>query len=259
MAWTFIESNGNFVDKTSGSDHTLSLDATIAVGEIAIAVCVSDNRATASGESNDHTSITDVKSNTWVKIKEWTKAAGSAGDGVTSSLWYSVITTELLGSPTFDSVTIHFSGAITSKAFFVNSYSIAAGNTVLLAGANGNSGTSLNPTVTLSSLTSAEYLWLGSVGAEGPDSDAFTQDADYGHDTLFGTLGGANLSNVYTRNGDRIFTGTTDTYSPTLGNSRDYAAILGALQEVVSVSSPPKNRFNVEKLRRPSPKGTIYA
>lgn len=258
MAWTFQIHRGSANNKTSGTTISVSPSGTMVVDRIAIVRCVSDNPDDASSGNTNFHSVSDSKGNTWTKIREETiNPAGAAGSGATVSTFISKITTEIL---TTDNVTLTITIATTAKAIGIDEWSLAAGKTFSIVGINGAGGAGTTPSVALSGLPSTVYLFLGSVGVEGPIGDGFTQDADYGSTSDFGTTGGAAVTNVTDRLGRRIATLTGDTYNPTLGTSRDWAATLSALQEVDPPGEglPPKSRFNVEKLRRPSPKGTIY-
>lgn len=234
MAWTFIESNGSGTNKASSASLAFNLSAAIAVGEVAVSTWVTDNAGTVSGSSNDHATVTDAKGNNWTKIIEWTRSSGAAADGATVSLWYSKITAALAIG---DALTLTCE-IVVAKAGSIKSYSMAAGSSISIAGSNGASGSSTTPSVSLSGLQSGEYLWTGAVAAEGPNGDTYTQDADYANANNAGTTGGAADTNASLRNGDRIFTGTSDTFNPTLGILRDWAVVLGALQETAAQFPP---------------------
>ncbi|MEM2107835.1 MAG: hypothetical protein QXL10_00925 [Candidatus Bathyarchaeia archaeon] len=229
MGWSFIAHRGSANNKTSGTSISVSPNAAISAGRVLVVRCVSDNSGTTSGQSSEHTSVSDSKGNTYTKIREQRYSAGAAADGVVGSLWISRLTTAL---GTSDTITLTLGAAVTAKAIGLEEYSIT-GVGVSVAGANGNSQAATTaPTCTLSGLTSAEYLWLGHVGIEGPNTDAFTQDSDYANNTSFGTSGGNAASNVASRFGSRVYTGTSDTYNPTLGTARDCVTILAAVLEV---------------------------
>jgi hypothetical protein len=239
-AWTFIADRGTAQNKTSGNTLTLTPTATLAAGRVAVVRASSDNdsSATGDGESSRHT-VSDSAGNSWTKIREHTFGGGGAGAGVTHSLWYSVLGTQLTTSST---VTLTLGSAVTAKAMALSEFSVAEGLTVSLTAQNGNQGTGTNNvTVSLSSLTEQEYLFLGSVGTEGPNGDTFTQDSDYQSLASIGTTGGGGATNVSLRGGYRIATLTGDTYNPTLGTSRDWVAILGALR-AESGGPPPSRR-----------------
>ena len=209
----------------------------MSVGKILIVRCMSDNAdATHDADASLHSSVTDSRGNTYTKAKEWQFGTGGAGAGVTVSLWYCKVATALLEN---DLITLTLAISVTAKAIGATQFSIT-GASVSLAGASGVVGTGTTPSVTLSGLPSAEYLWLGVTGREGPTGDTVTADADYGFqaDLIEGTSGGNALTNVSDDHGGyRVATLTSDTYNPTLGTSRDYATILVAIQEVVEITT----------------------
>ena len=239
MTWTFIAHRGSGNNKVSGTTLTFNPTDNINVGQICLVLASSDNYTTVDNTETTQHTITDSKGNTWSKIKEKTKTSGSAADGVTHSSWWSKITTQIL---TTDTIQLTLANAVTSKCLGAFVFSIT-GSAVSLVGANSTVGTGTTlPSTTLSDLTSAEYLWVGSIGTEGPNGDTFTQDGDYANNTSFGTTGSSAAGNVSCRFGSRIYTGTTDTYNPTLGTARDCVDILGALKETV----PPTKKFTAE-------------
>jgi hypothetical protein len=230
--WTFVAHRGSANNKTAGTSISMNPNANLAVGRVIVVRCVSNNPPGASGETNYHT-VSSIPSNAWTKIREQTRSPGGTGnDGVTASLWICQITSQITTS---DTITLTISRSRTAKAIGADEFSIGTGNSISVVGDNAAVGNNRFPSVNLSGLTSAEYLWLGHIGIEGPNSDGFTQDADYANNTSFGTMGSGAASNVASRFGSRVHTGTSDTYNPTLGTSRDWVAILGAVQEIANV------------------------
>lgn len=232
MSWAFVAHRGSAQNKVAASSISMNPTANINVGEICVVRVVADNYSGASAVTNWH-SVSDNKGNSWTKIREHTiSSGGAANDGVTASLFISRITAQIL---TTDAITAAFnqsgfSFSPPAKAIGAAIFS-NGGGTISVVGANSAIGTGTAPSVTLSGLTSAEYLWLGHVGIEGPNGDTFTQDGDYANNTSFGTTGGGAVSNVASRFGSRVYTGVSDTYNPTLGTSRDWVTILGAVKE----------------------------
>lgn len=87
-------------------------------------------------------------------------------------------------------------------------------------------------TVTLSGLDSQEYLFLHLLGSRGPDTDAYTWDANWTQITGDGTTGGADTSNVQLRGGYRILTGTGASCTVTSDTAdRDYVQGMVALSQ----------------------------
>src|SRR5574341_1371608 len=227
MAWGTFAYRGNTSEKTSDTSIAISPTANLLVDEIIFVFCETDNSATTQGETTNH-SLADSKGNTWTKLIEFTRTAGSANDGVTASLWATKVTTQI---NTTDSITLTLASAVTAKLIQLQKTRVAAGKTFSFVNKASAGANSTSPSVTLSGLTSAEYLWFALYGWEGVAGDASTYDADYTAFGASGTSGGSAVSNVADESGYRIFTGTSDTFAPTLGNARDWAACLVAVEE----------------------------
>jgi hypothetical protein len=240
MTWGATNVRGTAANRVVASTHAVVVaNANITVGQIAMLRTATDNIATASGTSANHTAVTDSKGNSWTKLYEYTRSSGAAADGVTISAWATKVTTELVA--TVDTVTLTLSASVTAKAATLWQTSVGAGNTFSVAGANGANGSSTSPSVTLSGLASASYYWLGLIGVEGRATETTTADADYGvPEGKTGTDGGAvdpdNIRVYSTRRAN--FTATTDTYNPTIGTSADWAAALIAMSEVAESFGP---------------------
>ncbi|MBI2450802.1 MAG: hypothetical protein HYV52_00470 [Parcubacteria group bacterium] len=231
-SWAFVAHRGSANNKTGGANISVSPTASIPSGAFLVIRAASDNLSAVNGDNNEHTSVTDSKGNTYAQFVEFTNASGAAGSGVTVSMWGSILT---VGLGVADSVTVNFSGAVNSKVMALEEFSIGAGSTFSIAGTGTGSGSTNSPSALVSGLVSQEYLFLGQVGVEGPNGDAFTQDADYANNTSVGTTGGGAATNISSRWGSRITTLTGDTYNPTLGNARDWAAIIVAIKEIAPV------------------------
>jgi len=228
MAWTYVMATISAQNKVSSTTLSGYPFANLPVGAIIAVQCSTDNPAGPEGETNYH-SLSDSKGNTWTKIREQTRSpAGSAADGVTSSLWISQLTTEILTS---DTITLTVSTAVTAKTMSAHEFSAGAGNTWSVAGQNAAVGNTATPSVTISGLPSQEYLFLGQIGIEGPEADTFTDDPDYLWKIRTATYGGSPTSNIVANFSHRIATLTGDTYNPTLDPARDWATILGAIKE----------------------------
>lgn len=228
MAWAFVAHRGAGTNKAGAGTISVNPLANLVVGAIIILRGVSDN-ISGNGASTDH-GFSDSKGNSWTRIIEHTRSPGGVGnDGVTLSLWISQITIQI---NTTDTITFTWPG--TAAGMSIMELSVGAGNGYSIAGSAAATGTSGTPSVTLSGLSSTTYEWIGSLGVEGPNTDAFTQDVDYANNQNNGTTGGAADTNVAQRIGTRNFLGTSDTYNPTC-TSRDWVCLLTALLE----TTPP--------------------
>lgn len=235
MAWAFVANRGTAQSKAAVGTGTgtisISPTANLNSGAVIVVRANMDNQSTTSGPTTD-LSLSDSKSNTWTLIAEYTRSSGATNDGTTLGVWATQINTAIL---TTDTITMSNSfGTGDALAIAIEEFSVGASNGFSKAGANGATGSSGTPSVTLGSLSSTTYLWYGALGVEGPNGDTYTQDADYANNTSIGTTGGVAATNQALRCGTRIFSGTTDTFNPTC-TSRDWAIILGALLE----TTPP--------------------
>ncbi len=232
-SWTYVANRGTATEKTSDTSISVNPSATLDVGDIIFVFCVADN--VSAGPDTNHHTVSDSQSNPWTKIGETSPNLGP-GSGVTVSLWVSKLTTQLA---TTDTITLTVSSAVTAKAISVEEFTVAAGKTYSLVGADQNEGSGTGPTAAVSGLSSAEYLLIGMPGWEGTTADVSTFDADYTTFGTTGTSGGGATSNVAMWPGRRVATLTSDTFAVTLGAARDWADVLGAIQEVDEGAPPP--------------------
>ncbi len=235
-SWTPVTGRGTATEKTSDTSISVSPTATLATGTIQLVVCNTDDDGNGSGDTNAH-SLSDSSGNTWTKIKEESGSVAGAGTDVTVSLWMTKITSSI---STGGSITCTTANAVTAKAIGIYEFTVASGKTFSVVGTTANTFTAATTdALTLSGLTSAEYLWVGSWGIEGPSGDSYTEDTDYILRLSPGTSGGSAVSNVTALVSTRVFTGTSDTFDGTLGTARDGAKILAAIQEVDEGAPPP--------------------
>src|SRR5215203_6102342 len=88
MAIASVGTLGTGASSTSTSSFTFTTATnTLAAGDFALLIVVSDNIATVDGASSNHT-IPSGGTGTWSKLGEYTNTVGgAAGDGCTTSLW----------------------------------------------------------------------------------------------------------------------------------------------------------------------------
>jgi hypothetical protein len=241
MSFSYVSARGIAETKTTGTTVPVSITGDIPLGALVIVCGVCDNLATVQGATTA-ISVSDSQGNAYTRIAEYTRTDGSAADGIIAGYFYSILTTALTVAAV-DTVTVT-TPEVDAKAIGIHQFSCNGIDNI--AGENEAFGTGTNPSVTLGSLDSGEYLWLGLVGWEGKSNEAWTEDADY---TAYGDPIGSVAGNAATcaslQGGWRIFTGTTDTYAPTKGASNDYVAILVALEESAaeSASVSPSRQF----------------
>lgn len=232
MALSFVAARGTAQTKTAGTTIAVSPTANLAAGAIVVVKCISDNPTHPDGETTDHAVDDDVGGNTWEKCREQTESGGAASAGVCISTHICHLTN---GITTADSVILTIAASVAAKAIMVEEWSVGAGQTYNVAGANGASlGTSGTPAITLSGLAaSTEYGFLAHGGREGGGGGAggFGTDADYTTVGNIGTSGGSGASNVDQKSEYRIATLTSDTYDQTSPGG-EVALILVAIEEV---------------------------
>lgn len=254
MAFSGVVSRGFGVRTTSGTDVTKSPDSAIAVGKICIVQVVTDNIATSDGSSSNHT-LSDTDGHTWTKVYEHTDSAGAALDGSTTSLWWTKVTSEI---GTSDVITCTINGSITAGILCIVEASVASGytvKTILSTIASSDSATTLS--ASLSSLTSREYLYIGSFGAEGADL-AKTPISGYTelHDRVSSADGSATL-NVQAHVAYKIETSTGTTWTSLYATFTNGTQAVVAFYEVVD-TFPITISLSVARLEIDLPQLVLY-
>ena len=216
-------------------------------GNVAVVTCSTDNVSTTDGNTNDHSAVTDSGSNTYTKAYEFTKSGGAAAAGATVSVHFSKLTTGLTsGSST---ITCNFASVTDKAMHLVAEFTIAVGNVVSVVGTpQGAAVTGADAgALTISGLTSAEYLFVRGIAAESNAVLSMTATASYSlptapTDGCNGTTGGGAATDMAACSERRIFTGTGDTSDPTLVATADNASVYAALQEA---APPATNKRSV--------------
>ena len=223
-AWTHVNSEGA-QEKVGDSIITLNPATNPVTDSIVVVVCSTDNPDnTGPGEKTFHT-VTDDQGSSWTRLMEY-QSAGNANAGVITSVWASKLGATITGN-----ITCTLASDRSAKVLIMSEYTVAVGQTFSNAGAARTSGSGTSPSILLSGLPSAEYNWIGVVGAEGPSGDSFTEDSDFTQRNRTGTTGGGAAGNQTANSVNRILTATSDTYNPTQAD-RDFVIILVALEEV---------------------------
>lgn len=249
MAWTRVNqavNAGNKVGATSLVTGVLANAA--AVGDVLFAFISFDNVATVDGTSNDCTSVTDTKGNTWTKIGERSETnGGAAADGIASALYMCNVTVALTVT---DTITVNFSASVLAKQIAVEKFTIAAGKIAVQVGATTTGGaqaTVTGPSKVISGLTSAAYLWVALDAFENT-ALTYNQDADYTTTGTRQTTGSTATTNIQQAAGYRSFTGTTDTHAATVTTTAvEWAGIYAAFQEIF-----PPERLDATATATPS-------
>lgn len=237
MAFASINSIGTGFSKVAGTTVTIVIAAvTVEVGNLIVVGYAGDNLGSgADGDPVEVTSITDTSGNTYTKVLEYSNTQGAAGAGVTGSLWYSIVSTQIAAAGV---ITANLSGALTAKAITAWEFTVGAGSTISIAATTQVADDAADPsTLTISGLSSIERLYVAVGGLEATDSANYTKDTNYTALTRAGTGNVATVSNIQVVGGFRILTGTGDTYNATTGGQTpDGVQVYAALTEVAAAT-----------------------
>lgn len=161
MSFSAVTGRANGSATSSGTTLSVSPAANITVGKLVFVCSTTDNYVTSSGSSGEH-SISDSQSNVWTKVAEYTNSDGVAADGITVSVFWSVITTQI---STSDTITLTCANSVEDKLVCVLEATISVpGISVLFDVENTN-------TAKVTGLSLLEgYLFLGCAGGEGYDT-----------------------------------------------------------------------------------------
>jgi hypothetical protein len=234
MAFTALTTGALQQNKTAGTTYAPVWVTTYDVGTLGIMTIALDNIGTTDGDLGDVLSVTDAKSNTWVKLIEFTNGQGTAGAGATISVWYTIITTAVTGG---DVITITFNGTVTAKAVSMRGFSMGSGSTINLAA----SATLANDAVdagsmSLSPLVNKEYLFIRAIAGESNGIGVGSPETSWnglGTNVIISTSGGGAVSNMSIYSEYRIFSTTSIISNPTTA-AIDQASVLLAIEEVAS-------------------------
>jgi hypothetical protein len=231
------------------SDTTLAFlpSAAVPVDKLAILPVVWDNVSTSNADDTTFLSVSDSKSNAWIRAAEAQYSAGGVLDGVLAGVFYSVITTQI---ETTDTITITSTAVGTAKGATLATFNRDTAKTINVAGKGYERvGASSAYTVTVSGLASEEHLWIG-LNAMEADASAVNVSAStftlimQGAGSSFGPTAG-DITNVGGRAAYKISTGTTETYANTGVSTRDRCTILVAFNEVAAGGAVAVNPFGM--------------
>lgn len=219
---------------TSGG--TLPLTVTAAVGALLLLVVAADNAGTAGAASLSSSAVSDSAGNVWVNRTLTNQTAGVVSDGTTLGVWTCMVSSALSAG----TVTVAFSPNTTAKAAVIKKIVPAAGQMVVVSAvgtaAHGNGTTYAAPTV---SVTSGDTIFgFYAVESSGASSDSDTTNGSWS--TIFSSI--ANSGNTLTSQVAAIQSKTVNatgnqTYDPTVGAARDWAANYIILSPVTMTAS----------------------
>jgi hypothetical protein len=152
----------------SGTTLPITVVGGATVGDVVFVSIAQDNTsATFSPTINDPddiTGITDSVGNTYVLAGGWVNSRNSPMAGAHASLWYSRITTPI---PDGGTITITNTTSGKARSAVVTRYEIGTTEPFSIAAKQGASAAgTVDPSVTISGLTSVEYLWIGVAAQE---------------------------------------------------------------------------------------------
>lgn len=225
---TFVTqgSMGTGNSKASGTTVTVaSTSQTANAGDLVVVLIASDNTDTTDLETTHWTVTDSAGGNTYTRAKEFVNGQGSAAAGVEVGVYYSRLATQLASTGV---ITGTRDGAVTAKA--IRAWRFTVGDTVSVQGSGTLAGDANDPgSMTISGLTSAEYLFLRAGGLES-DLGTVTVTTNYTAIARNGTTGGGEASNISVWGEFRIVTATTETSNPTV-RTVDNVNVFVAFQE----------------------------
>ncbi len=241
-AWGSLNTLGSAQIKTSGTNNlVVTTSAAAEVNNVIVCIVAADNLDTGADAETAHWSVSDSAGNTYTRAVEFENTNAAAAAGANSSIFFSKVSTQLASAGT---ITFTSDAAVTAKAASCWEFSIVSTNVVSVAGKATLANDGADPgAITISGLASQEYLWVSVVAHEGPNTDAFTQQAGYTSLDANGTTGAGAATNMSVRGGFRIFTGTTDTVDVTY-TAVDHAQGYVALKEAAAPpAGGPRRQF----------------
>lgn len=230
MAFASVGTLGTVQNKTSQTSTSLTTSASASAGDLVVLVIAKDNVSTTDGETSEVSSVTDSGGNTWTKAKEYTNGEGAAAEGSTVSVWYSRLTTGISSGGT---ITANYGSATVAKALSAWKFTVGASVSVVASVTGAADATSTAGSLSLSGLTSKEYLFFRGSSREGAGtSDSFTATSGFTKISWAGNTGGASATNNIKVQGEfKIATSTGETSNPTDTQTGDWASVFFALQE----------------------------
>ncbi len=235
MAWGIVGSLGTATSTSANqSSLVLTTSATLEVGNVGIINVSCDNHQTTDGDEVAVTSVVDSAGNTWTKFLEYCNGQGTAQAGATTSIWRTIATSQLNSGGT---ITANFSNAASRDACSATAdeFTIASGSTLSL-----DSSTTLSidaaasgSALTLSGLTSRERLWYRGQASEMNTDPQGTVTSGWTASTLANANTGTGATSMCASGEFIIATAAGVTSDPSINSSRDCAAVLLAIREIV--------------------------
>lgn len=237
MAIASVGTAGSGISTSASSSVAATVNATLAVGRLVVAIVAKDNIQTTDGDPSEVTSVADTRSNVWTKAREFCNGQGGVAAGADVAIYYTVVTTQI---EVADAVTANLSANVQSKAISLWYYSLAAGSLVSVAGGADLANDGADPgNITVGGLASAEYLWVRAIATESNSTTALTVTAGFTVMTQAVANTGTSATSMGVRGEFIIATATTKSSDPTLFGSTDMASTMVAFSEVPAQSITP--------------------
>lgn len=222
-----VANRGSLQSSTASNPFSITLTnpTLIGVGNYLFAYVAMDNIG-ASGVATT-LAVTDSKSNTWTVLAANNRTPGAAANDGTTGRWaYCKVTTAYVATNT---VTFTAGGSVTAKAIEIIEVANVHATSPIAVSQTTATGTGTTPSVGITP-TAVNQLVLGMVAAEAPSADTWTADTDT-TDGPWGSLSRIGSSNATATNNQAVlaqakvvFGTSAQTFNPTLGTSRDWAA-----------------------------------
>lgn len=230
--WAAFSTGANWINrsvKASSATWSTTTSAAISSGAGLIMTLGTDNYNTTDADHSEHTSVT-VDGQSMTKIAEYTNGEGAAGDGATTSVWYLQNSAAVSTGAT---VSITLANSVTAKVASGFTFTMNNSNTLTVESTKtfGVCDACNTPSLSLTGLTSREYLWVYSYSGEYGDA-TFTASSGWTGWVHTAATGGPGASR-YQGGGQFLVATATGQSSiqPSTDTGRDWAAHLVALYE----------------------------
>jgi hypothetical protein len=258
MAWSIA---GNFVGtgrKTTGATAVVTLTTGYPAGDVVVVWAGTTNVTTGGGaQTGIDTSgltITDSKTNTWIRAKAFEDAGSSASNKSLAAIYYTHVTNALVSG---DTVTMALTAAASGqvkKAITVRGFTGATGTTVTVDASTGivASGGTTSGNLSIADLASNEYLFLSCyVNNNNTVNTICSGDTTNGWalgSGQNGSSGGAAGSNIVEAYNYQIATATGVTCNPSFTTLTHVAHVIVALRAASAagpVLAPPGHPIGI--------------
>jgi hypothetical protein len=217
------------------SSIAMNASATAEAGHVVIVVVATDNAGTVDGDEGAVSSIVDSSGNTWSKAIEYAYTKGAARGAAVVSVWYCIVATQIDSG---DTITANLTNSADRDAACISAWEFTiSGSSLSVAGSAvlGTNGGNPGPSMTLSGLASAEYLWLRADAVETQTGPLTSWTSGWTSLTQAQANSGVLATSISLGGEFTIATATSRTSDPNGAfGGRDQAAVLIAFSESAS-------------------------